>query len=95
MESCFGAESNAAFGMLSHNHLLLLLLCWANSAKWELNEREQGILGKALNAEGRLDVDTAVAAYDNFAELKNLSFRACWLRCCHGKLMSKSQELAL
>ena len=70
LKSCFGVESNVAFGMLSHNHLLLLLLCWANSAKWELNEREQGILGKALNAEGRLDVDTAVAADGNFAELK-------------------------
>ena len=72
LKSCFGVESNVAFGMLSHNHLLLLLLCWANSAKWELNEREQGILGKALNAEGRLDVDTAVAADNNFAELKKI-----------------------
>ena len=34
LESCFGVESNVAFGMLSHNHLLLLLLSWANSAKW-------------------------------------------------------------
>ena len=40
LKSCFGVESNVAFGMLSHNHLLLLLLCWANSAKWELNARE-------------------------------------------------------
>ena len=30
LESCFGVESNVAFGMLSHNHLLLLLLCWAS-----------------------------------------------------------------
>ena len=72
LKSCFGVESNVAFGMLSHNHLLLLLLCWANSAKWELNEREKGVLGKALNAEGRLDVDTAVAADNNFAELKKI-----------------------
>ena len=66
LSSCFGVESNVAFGMLSHNHLLLLLLCWANSAKWELNEREKGVLGKALNAEGRLDVETAVAADNKF-----------------------------
>ena len=70
LKSCFGVESNVTYGMLSHNHLLLLLLCWANSAKWELEDKEQGLLGKALNAEGRLDVDTAVAADGNFAELK-------------------------
>ena len=70
LKSCFGVESNVTFGMLSHNHLLLLLLCWTNSAKWELEDKEQGLLGKALNAEGRLDVDTAVAADGNFAELK-------------------------
>ena len=47
LSSCFGVESNVAFGMLSHNHLLLLLLCWANSAKWELNEGARHI-GKGL-----------------------------------------------
>ena len=51
LSSCFGFDAVASFGMLSHNHLLLLLLCWLNGAQWTLTEEERKIL--AIGVDGR------------------------------------------
>ena len=59
LSSCFGFDAVASFGMLSHNHLLLLLLCWQNGAQWTLTEEEKQIL--AVGVDGRLDLQAAVA----------------------------------
>ena len=40
LESCFDSEANVLYGLLSHNHLLLVLLCWHSGAVWELDTEE-------------------------------------------------------
>ena len=67
LAACFGFDASAAsLGMLSHNHLLLVLLCWLNGAEWKLTEEERQIL--AVGVDGRLDLQAAVAV-DNLKEL--------------------------
>ena len=59
LSSCFGFDSVASFGMLSHNHLLLVLLSWLNGAEWNLTIEERQIL--AVGDNGRLNLQAAVA----------------------------------
>ena len=54
--------------MLSHNHLLLVLLCWLGGAVWELNDEEKKLLEPVLDSRGGLDL-AAAAQTDKFAEL--------------------------
>ena len=61
-----GPGASAPHGMLSHNHLLLVLLSWLNGAEWKLTEEERQVL--ATGADGRLDVEAAVAV-KNLQEL--------------------------
>ena len=66
LEKCFGSDSIVSYGMLSHNHLLLVLLCWANNAEWELDDSERDLL--KVQADGQLNLDSAVAV-ENLTEL--------------------------
>ena len=59
LEKCFGDQSHVAYGMLSHNHLLLVLLCWKHAAIWDLDDESRKLL--PVDALGRLDLSTAVA----------------------------------
>ena len=71
LETCFlGSESNVVYGCLSHNHLLLVLLCWLTRAKWDLEEEDRKVLSilGVLDPDGRLDLEAAVAVL-NLAEL--------------------------
>ena len=70
LASCFDSEANVVYGLLSHNHLLLVLLCWLGGATWELNDEERVWLEKVLDKEGRLDLAAAVAA-ENLVESDN------------------------
>ena len=59
LSACFGPDVSASHGRLSHNNLLLVLLCWLNGAEWKLTEEERQVL--ATGTDGRLDVEAAVA----------------------------------
>ena len=66
LERCFGADSTVTFGLLAHNHLLLVLLSWLRGAQWDLDAREREVM--VVDAEGRLDLQAASKA-DNLIEL--------------------------
>ena len=66
LSACFGKDASASHGLLSHNHLLLVLLSWLNGAEWKLTEEERQVL--ATGTDGRLDVEAAVAV-KNLQEL--------------------------
>ena len=68
LSACFGPDASASHGLLSHNHLLLVLLSWLNGAEWKLTEEERQAL--AAGADGHLDLQSAVAA-DNLKQLYN------------------------
>ena len=57
-----------AYGSLSHNHFLLVLLCWLNGAIWNLDDEDRKCLSNVLDADGRSDLKAAVAV-ENFVEL--------------------------
>ena len=63
LQKCFQAEAlsvvGVRYGLLSHNHLLLVLLCWLHSADWNLDEEELSFI--PVNASGGLDLEAAVA----------------------------------
>ena len=59
LSACFGPDASVSYGLLSHNHLLLVLLSWLNGAEWKLTEEERQVL--ATGTDGRLDVEAAVA----------------------------------
>ena len=62
LSACFGPDASVSYGLLSHNHLLLVLLSWLNGAEWKLTEEERQVL--ATGTDGRLDVEAAVAVKD-------------------------------
>ena len=66
LEKCFGDQSHVAYGMLSHNHLLLVLLCWKHAAIWDLDDESRKLL--PVDALGRLDLHAAVAV-ENLIQL--------------------------
>ena len=59
LDKCFGNQSHVAYGMLSHNHLLLVLLCWKHGANWDLDDELRKIF--PVDPLGRLDLSAAVA----------------------------------
>ena len=69
LSACFGTDAVVTHGMLTHNHLLLVLLCWLNNAVWELTEAERKIL--AVGSDGRLNLEAAVAV-TNLQELHTI-----------------------
>ena len=76
LSACFGHDASAAsYGLLRHNHLLLVLLSWLNGAMWKLTEEERQVL--VTRADGRLDVEAAVAV-KNLQELHK-TCRECLL----------------
>lgn len=56
------------YGLLSHNHLLQVLLCWLNGAVWNLNEEDRKCLIDVLDADGSVELQAAVVV-DKSAEL--------------------------
>ena len=50
VEKCFSTSQDIMFGTLSHSHLLLVLLSWANGAEWTLEDEPN--LSKLLNPDG-------------------------------------------
>ena len=73
LEKCFSAMNDIMYGSLSHSHLLLVLLAWANGATW--NVEDEPNLCKLLNPDGSF-YNAAVAACD--ADLERV-FRDCML----------------
>ena len=55
---CFPVDAQVSCGMLSHNHLLLVLLCWQMIAVWNLSKEECRICG--VHDDGRLDLELVV-----------------------------------
>ena len=50
LHKCFSTHQETVFGTLSHSHLLLVLLSWANGAEWTLEDEPN--LSKLLNPDG-------------------------------------------
>ena len=50
LDTCFSTSQDIMFGTLSHSHLLLVLLSWANGAEWTLEDEPN--LSKLLNPDG-------------------------------------------
>ena len=50
LETCFSLLNDIMYGTLSHSHLLLVLLAWANGADW--NVEDEPNLCKLLNPDG-------------------------------------------
>ena len=90
LSACFGPDASANHGLLSHNHLLLVLLSWLNGAEWDLDEEERQVL--ATGTDGRLDLEAAVAV-KNLQELRKTCRGACWWKSCAGKPLWKSLGL--
>ena len=90
LSACFGPDASANHGLLSHNHLLLVLLSWLNGAEWDLDEEERQVL--ATGTDGRLDLEAAVAV-KNLQELHKTCRGACWWKSCIGKSLWKSLGL--
>ena len=65
LDKCFSAQQDIMFGTLSHSHLLLVLLSWANGAEWTLEDEPN--LSKLLNPDGTFN-NAAVAACDEGLE---------------------------
>ena len=66
---CFTVASSIHIGLLGHNHLLLVLLCFKNGAKFEWSESEKAYM--PLNADGCLDLELC-KGNDNFTDLFTL-----------------------
>ena len=60
-KKCFSLINDIMYGTLSHSHLLLVLLAWANGANW--NVEDEPNLCKLLNPDGSF-YNAAVAACD-------------------------------
>ena len=56
VDKCFSAQQDLMFGTLSHSHLLLVLLSWANGACWKLEE--EPALSKFLSPDGTFNSAT-------------------------------------
>ena len=68
LEGCFTPDgADVSLGTLSHSHLLLTMLCWANGLKWKIPQAANGELkgkwSKVVDADGGLRSD-AVASLD-------------------------------
>ena len=61
LEKCFSLINDIMYGTLSHSHLLLVLLAWANGAEWKVED--EPTLSKLLNPDGSF-YNAAVAARD-------------------------------
>ena len=61
LEKCFSLINDIMYGTLSHSHLLLVLLSWANGAEWKIEDEPN--LSKLLNPDGTF-CNAAVAACD-------------------------------
>ena len=68
--SCFMDDQHVLYTTLSHSHLLLVLLCWMNRAKWTIDPAvaDEDKFAKFLDAEGRLNLKAAETD-DDLAEL--------------------------
>ena len=65
LEKCFSYLNDIMYGTLSHSHLLLVLLSWANGAEWKLEDEPQW--RHMLNPDGTF-YNAAVAACDEDLE---------------------------
>ena len=65
LEACFPSDCNAAYGTLSHSHLVLTLLCWLNGLKWPIPRQppHKDKWSSVLTPDGHLNKD-AVASVD-------------------------------
>ena len=61
LDKCFSYLNDIMYGTLSHSHLLLVLLSWANGAEWKLEDEPQW--RQMLNPDGTF-YNAAVAACD-------------------------------
>ena len=68
---------------MSHNHALLVLLCWLNGANWELSDNDREWL--PVDAQGLLDLEAAVAA-ENLVELVKTMQEGLLLEVLSGKM---------
>ena len=91
LESCFDSEANVLYGLLSHNHLLLVLLCWLGGAVWELNDEEKKLLEPVLDSRGGLDL-AAAAQTDKFAELHTTIRDGLLLEVLSWKIMTEEPD---
>ena len=73
-----------AFGVLSHNHLLLVMLAWLYGVQWEFSEEEKELL--PLTIQGRLDL-AACKDLENLKELYDLSQLGMWLEVLGWQIM--------
>ena len=71
LRGCFDEATIISFGLLSHNQLSLLLLCYVTGAKWDLTEEQMQLL--PLDRDGRLDL-AVCASLENFVELPATAF---------------------
>ena len=109
LEGCFPPDAEALYGTLSHSHLLLVLLSWANRLAWKSPLDSHGLprgkWSQVLDKNGRLD-PAAVAAYDQGYEVltKGLLFEVLsWkivteepMACSKiSQALNKGQALAL
>ena len=65
LDKCFSHLNDIMYGTLSHSHLLLVLLSWANGAEWKLEDEPQW--RQMLNPDGTF-YTAAVAACDEGLE---------------------------
>ena len=62
LATCFNEYSDVMYGTLSHSHLLLVLLSFANKGNWKLADKRKW--KNALHSDGSFDA-AAVAALDS------------------------------
>ena len=80
---CFPVDAQVSYGMLSHNHLLLVLLCWQMNAVWNLSKEECRICG--VHDDGRLDLELA-AGVKNLGEMIKCCLEGLWVEVLSWKI---------
>ena len=89
LKTCFASGGNVLYGNLSHNHLLLVLLCWATGAKWDLQDD-----GKPFcNNDGCLDI-SAVADAEKDPVLVGLVTHGLLMETLSWKMLVEEPEAA-
>ena len=73
LETCFGHINDLMYGALSHSHLLLVLLSWANGAEWTLEDEPN--LSKLLNPDGTFNTAAVAACDEDLADGLGMSDR--------------------
>ena len=86
MGKCFPVDAQVSYGMLSHNHLLLVLLCWVMNVVWNLSKEECRICG--VHDDGRLDLELAVGV-KNLTEMIKCCLEGLWVEVLSCKIVTE------